>query len=484
MMRKFFLLIHLAMICQMVQAQSGLRPRGDVNCDWEVNIADANAVIDSIFNDAKYHALYSYATDVNADKEINIADVNTIINAIESEEVPAMPFYSGTLPVLYINTDGHRNVDSKEEYLYADWWLDPMGIDGVDSLGSFRHPLRMQIRGRGNSTWTNLDKKSYRLKFDEKHKVLGMHSSRHWALLAQALCWMGQMNDALPFEIGRRMGMAWNPHMQPVEVALNGQYIGLYFLTENVRVAKNRVNVIEQNDYETELDKVTGGWLLEIENYVQHDNIIFTEGNGQPFWITVHSPELLSEEQRDYITNFLLETDSAIYVEDKGSQLWEQYIDIDSLAIYYIVQEIVDNPEAFSGSCYIHKQRGNDTKLIFGPLWDCGSSYHRWSETYRFNEFIYENVPSYCRSRWIGEIAKFPRFQERVRFHWKRFYQEVYPEMDEYMDQFVAKIEQAGNADHKRWPQYPSDNTTERLRQFGKPSFHKKVAWLNSQWGT
>ena len=262
---------------------------------------------------------------------------------------------SGTLPMLFINTDSAAAIVSKEEYLYADWWLDPMGIDGVDSLGSFRHPLRMQIRGRGNSTWTNLDKKSYRLKFDEKHKVLGMHASRHWALLAQALSWMGQMNDALPFEIGRRMGMAWNPHMQPVEVALNGQYIGLYFLTENVRVAKNRVNVIEQNDYETELDKVTGGWLLEIENYVQHDNIIFTEGNGQPFWITVHSPELLSEEQRDYITHFLLETDSAIYVEDKESQLWEQYIDIDSLAIYYIVQEIMDNPV---GICLLHPVAG------------------------------------------------------------------------------------------------------------------------------
>lgn len=390
---------------------------------------------------------------------------------------------SGTLPVLFINTDSAAAIVSKEEYIHADWWLDPMGIDGVDSLGSYRQPLRMQIKGRGNSTWKNLEKKSYRLKFDEKHKVLGMHSSRHWALQAQALLWMGQVSDALPFEIGRRMGMAWNPHMEPVEVVLNYQYIGLYFLTENVRVAKNRVNVIEQNDFETELDQITGGWLLEIENYVQHDNIIFTEGNGQPFWVTVHSPELLSEEQRDYITNFLLETDSAIYVEDKESQLWEQYIDIDSLAIYYIVQEIMDNPEAFSGSCYIHKQRGGDTKLIFGPLWDCGSSYYRWSETYGFNEFIYENVPSYCRSRWIGEIAKFPRFQERVRFHWKRFYQEVYPEMDEFMDQFVAKIEQAGNADHVRWPQYPSDNTTDRLNQFGKPSFHKKVEWLNTQWG-
>ena len=391
--------------------------------------------------------------------------------------------YSGTLPVLYINTDSAAKIVSKEEYLYADWWLDPMGIEGADSLGSCKEPLRMQIKGRGNSTWTNLEKKSYRLKFDEKHKILGMQSSRHWVLLANALCWMGQMNDALPFEIGRRMGMSWNPHIEPVEVVLNGDYIGLYFLTEKIRVAKHRVNVIEQADYATDPDEITGGWLLEIENYVQADNIKFTEGNGKPFWVTVHSPELLSPEQEDYITNFLLETDSAIYVTDKESPLWEQYIDIDSLAIYYIVQEVIDNPESFSGSCYIHKQRGNDTKLIFGPLWDCGSSFYRWSETYEFNEFIYENIPSYCLSRWIGEIAKFPHFQERVRYHWKQFYEHVYPEMDAYMDQFVARIEAAGNADHVRWPQYPSENSTLRLNVFGKPSFHKKVEWLNSQWG-
>ena len=41
--------------------QGGLRPRGDVNCDWEVNIADINALVDSIFSGAKYNALYTYA---------------------------------------------------------------------------------------------------------------------------------------------------------------------------------------------------------------------------------------------------------------------------------------------------------------------------------------------------------------------------------------------------------------------------------------
>lgn len=139
--------------------------------------------------------------------------------------------FSGTLPVLFINTEGGREIDSKDEYVNAEWWLDNQGDQRFESIGSRKNPLKTEIKGRGNATWTNLEKKPYRLKFGEKHKVLGMPSSRHWVLLANAEYWMGQLNDALPFEIGNRMGMAWNPRMQPVEVVLNGDYIGLYFLT-------------------------------------------------------------------------------------------------------------------------------------------------------------------------------------------------------------------------------------------------------------
>lgn len=392
--------------------------------------------------------------------------------------------YSGTLPVLFINTDAGRAIESKEEYVHAEWWLENLGDKQFESIGSKSAPLGMQIKGRGNATWTNLDKKSYRLKFDQKHAVLGMPSSRHWVLMANAQYWMGQLNDALPFEIGRRLGMAWNPRMQPVEVVLNDDYIGLYFLTEKIRVAKDRVNIEKQEDYQTDPEDITGGWLLEIDNYIEPDNITFIEGNGMPFWVTPHSPEHLSFEQRDYITHFLMEADEAIYCSDKSSTLWEDYIDIDSLAVFYIVNEVIDNPEAFSGSCFMYKHKGQDTKLIFGPMWDCGSSFYRYGSTYQFNEFIYENIPNYCRSRWIAEIAKFPRFQERVRYHWTRFFEEVYPAMENFMADFTARIEAAGNCDHERWPQYSSDNITARMRAFEKPCFEKKVAWLNSQWST
>ena len=484
MKRAVYILVLLAIVvCSGADARDLLRPRGDVNCDWELNIADINALIDAIAAGTPYHSFYTYDHDINGDKEINLADLNLLVDAILGGELSPMPVYSGTLPVLFINTEGYQDIVSKEEYLQAGWWLDNMGDENFESLGSSQQPLRMQIKGRGNATWTNMEKKPFRLKLNEKKAMMGMPANRHWVLLANEGMWMGLMNDNLPFELGRRMGLAWNPRQEPVEVVLNGQYIGLYFLTEQVRVGKNRVNVVEQSDGETNLAKITGGWLLEIDNYEEPGNISFTEGSGEPFWVTPKSPEVLSADQRDYITNFLLEADSAIYVEDKDSVVWEQYIDIDSLAIYYLVQEAVDNPEAFSGSCFMHKQRGDSTKLIFGPMWDCGSSFTRYKKSYPFNEFIYENQPSYCRCRWIREIAKFPHFQERVRYHWQRFYNEVYPQMDAYIDAFAAKIEQAGTADFNRWPQSQSNVIRLRVNQYFKPCFHKKVAWLNTQWG-
>ena len=483
MMRKLLVILIAVFTVPSMFAQAGLRPRGDVNCDWEVNIADINTLVDSILHGAKYHSFYSYATDVNGDKEINIADLNLLVDAVLGHELPPMPAYSGTLPVLFINTEGHRNIDSKEVYLNADWWLDNMGIDDYESIGSAEFPLGTQIKGRGNATWTNVDKKSFRLKLDDKQEMMGMPSNKHWNLMAYPDSWMGKISDAMSFEMGRRMGMAWNPLQEPVEVVLNGQYIGLYFLTEKIRVDKNRVNIVEQKDNETDSTKVTGGWLLEIDNYSEPGQIVFYDGDSVKIRFTPHSPEELSDVQRDYITTFLTSADSTIFVENKADSTWENYIDIDSLVIYYLVHEAMDNPEAFSGSCYMHKEHGDSTKMVFGPFWDCGSSFTRYTSTYQFDHFIYEELPSYCRSHWIGEIAKFSHFQERRRYHWERFYTEVYPMMDAFIDAFGAKVEAAGNADFVRWPQYSANHLSYRLDNFTKPCFHKKVAWLQSQWG-
>lgn len=80
---------------------------------------------------------------------------------------------SGTLPVLYIETKNHEPIVSKETYLNAVYHLDPMGVEGVEALGSETDPLPMQIRGRGHSSWKGV-KKPYKIKLGKKTAIMGM----------------------------------------------------------------------------------------------------------------------------------------------------------------------------------------------------------------------------------------------------------------------------------------------------------------------
>ena len=381
--------------------------------------------------------------------------------------------WSGTLPVLFINTE--QAVTSKETYVAGTCYIDALSLAGYESLGSADSPLSLQVKGRGNYTWTAFEKKPYRLKFDEKVQPLGMDKSRHFTLLAHADDDMGFLRNTVGFELSRMMQLAYTPGQQPVEVVLNGNYIGLYMLTDKIRVAKSRVNITEQADEETDPDKITGGWLLEIDNYEDENQLRLKESNGSALNFTCHSPEVLSREQKDYMTDFLQRTDLAIYQQDKNSTLWEEFIDMDALARYYVVQEMMDDAESFHGSCFLHKDRGADTKLVFGPVWDFGNAFRRG-----FNQFIYENPP--FGQNWIGEIARYPRFQQAVRKVWQTFLASEYPRLDPFIDNFVAQIAAAAVSDGKRWPDYSQANMNDRKQNF-KRCLSRKVDFLRSQWG-
>lgn len=383
--------------------------------------------------------------------------------------------YSGTLPVMFINTEGAVPITSKDEYVYADYYVDNMGIEGIENVGSQDAPQLMEIRGRGNYTWSDFDKKPYRIKLDQKTPLLGMKRNKHFALLAHPDDKLGFLRNTVGFEISRRLGLAWTPAQQPVEVVLNGDYLGLYMLTEIIRVEPDRVNITEQANYETNRFLITGGWLVEIDNYLEEEQIRTVEGNGNSIWSTYKSPELLSDEQRTYLTGLINTANAAIYVNDKTNNSWEKYIDPDTLACFYLTQELLDDTESFHGSCYWHKENGDSTKIMFGPVWDFGNAFHRTP-----NRFIYDK-PAFTQT-WIGEIAKFPHFQEIVLKHWNRYVRMHHKSMDEFIDDFIGKIYYAAMSDAARWPQYGNPDILNDRDTF-KSYFHSKYSWLASQWG-
>ena len=155
---------------------------------------------------------------------------------------------SGTLPVIYINIDGGAEVTTKETYLSATYYVDPMGVAGVEAIGSVDVQLPLQIKGRGNYSWTGFDKKPYKLKLAQKTALLGMNKSKQFVLLAHADDNKGFLRNAVGLQLSRMIGLQWTPRDVPCELVINGSYRGLYFLTENIKIDKARVNITEQED--------------------------------------------------------------------------------------------------------------------------------------------------------------------------------------------------------------------------------------------
>ncbi|MBR5436939.1 MAG: CotH kinase family protein [Muribaculaceae bacterium] len=384
--------------------------------------------------------------------------------------------YSGTLPVMYINTAGGAVIDSKETYVEATAYIDNLGLEGYESLGSAAAPLPLLIKGRGNHTWEYFDKKPYRLKFNEKQSIFGMPANRHWVLLAHAdddLCFL---RDEIGFQLSRLMEMKWTPGHKPVEVVLNGDYIGLYFIAEKIRVGKNRVNIVEQPDEATDPEVITGGWLIEIDNYWGLNQVKIWETEGHIIRFVTKTPENRSTEQTEYLRDYVTRINNAIHTEDKSSKEWQNYIDVDTLSRFYVMNEVIDNAAAFHGSCYMHKEIGTEPKWIFGPVWDFGNTL--WRDNRQFIDVETEtNVP-----KWIGELRKFPDFQEKFIDMWHWFYATKYPSLDSYIDSFVAKIASAAVADYARWPEYGCSDPQARKNEF-KRRMAEKVAFLLEQWG-
>ena len=386
--------------------------------------------------------------------------------------------YSGTLPVLYIQTENNAAIVSKDYYLNATYYVDALGLTGYENLGSASAPLTMEIKGRGNYTWKDFNKKPYRLKLTDKQPLLGMTKSKHFALLAHAddaQNKKGFMRNQVGFELSRMIGMEWTPNVKPVEVVLNGDYIGLYFLTETIRVDKDRVNIVEQEDKETDAAAITGGWLVEIDNYDEDPHVTISEGGRHTMWFTYKTPEVLSSQQEQYLTQQMKLIDNLVYGDKNSNELW-QYLDIDALARFYIVQEIMDNYESFHGSCYLYREKGANERWKFGPVWDFGSSYNRDKTQYLFEGDVWHN-------HWIPEICKFPAFTEQVKKIWKEFYSTKFNEIFTFTNAQLSLLKTAAVSDANRWTDYSGNKDLQKRINNVNTWLTNSAKWLNEQWG-
>ena len=374
-----------------------------------------------------------------------------------------------SMPVVRIDTTGEAPIVSKDDYVTGSLTVSPApGGAPTDAVTG-----ALEIKGRGNSTW-NQPKKPYRLKLGKAAALLGMPSSKHWVLLANFLD-KSALRNSIAFELGAKSSLAWTPKSRFVEVVLNGKYVGLYQLVEQIRLDKQRINIDALSEDDTTGDALTGGY--HIERDARWDAKIepgFLSSKSQPF--TLKDPEEPTPEQLAYIKGYVNSTESAIFgtgFKDPVSG-YAKYIDVPSFIDWFLIHEYLRVNDAWYSSTNMYKPRLG--KLYAGPLWDFDLSMGTPNPS---SSMPPTGAWVATRSIWFKRLLEDPAFLTAVKARWKELRPAV-SSLPAYIDQQQALTSTAAAEDFKVWggkSTQPAEIT--RIRAF----LQARATWMDSQYG-
>ena len=223
--------------------------------------------------------------------------------------------------------------------------------DGRREVASFDD---VQIKGRGNGTWVQ-EKKPYQIKFSRREDLFGMGKVRKWVLLANALDATNLRTD-IAFYIERMLGLNNASDGRFVELYVDNEYQGLYYLTHAIEIGKKAVDLRDPLGIIIELDNIYG-WMGEYYETNNKDKLVVKD---------VVTRDKTKEAMKEFLESF---NEFEMAVKKNDYEKVTEMIDVESFAQYYLLSEFTVNPDAYWTSFYMYKDGSND-KIHAGPGWD------------------------------------------------------------------------------------------------------------------
>ena len=370
------------------------------------------------------------------------------------------------LPVVRITTENFTlsDIESKRKYKGSgDNWIDervwrPTDQELLDKTagasiriekadGKVDCEVATQIKGRGNASW-NYNKKPYALKLGKKTSVLGMPKHKRWVLLANwkdrtllrndATFWLSQqVSDNI-----KSPSFPYSVHGQFVELEFNGQYRGNYYLCEQIKIDKNRLNLTEIQDDEVGTSDpylITGPYIMEIDNnydeqYKFKSGFYGRTSSPDGLKYMFHEPdENLSEAAQNYMKDYIQSMETLIKKIPDGIYGYRRFLDMDSAIWFMFINELTGNGDFFNTdntstsstyygphSTFLYKDRdkedGTLSKLFMGPVWDF--DYLTFcNKSGRSNRWVGVNQSNY----YYYYLTQDPQFRSRAYELWSTY---------------------------------------------------------------
>jgi hypothetical protein len=294
-------------------------------------------------------------------------------------------FQTSNLPIVFIETSGAPIPDEPK----IDAWMKvvdngPGQINHVsDAPNHFDGRIGIELRGSTSNFLS--DKKPYSVEIrddageDLNFPLLGMPPESDWAFLAPFND-KSLIREALMFNLAREV-MPWAPRCRFVELLLNGEYQGIYMVTEKIKRGKDRVNIAKLKADDLSGDALTGGYILKLDKIAGAPN----EGWISPFphvpgaWQTtlwqIEYPKFgnVQPAQKDYIQQWITEFETVMqspaFADPENG--YPKYLDVRSFLDFTLLNEMAKCVDAYRLSTFFWKDRDDrDPRLHAGPVWD------------------------------------------------------------------------------------------------------------------
>jgi|GEM_PF-816333 len=391
-----------------------------------------------------------------------------------------------------------------------------------------------RINGRGNATW-EAAKKPYNIKLSKSTSLLGMIRHDKWSLLANHYD-ASHMRNALSHSLAEYAGLDFTSKLEPVDLYVNNEYLGLYSLVERREVGgavnitnleketekandgadlstfpRGGLNMYVPNTYKyfkipKDPADITGGYLIEYELDYRYKNEVsgFVTKKGQA--VTLTSPEYASKRQVQYIRAFVQDMENAIYSSsgyNRKGKHYTDYVDEESLAKMYLLQEYTMNVDAGVTSCFFYKESDltGDGKLHAAPAWDFdvafGNSDERDTVNLKDPNLWWANRGRIrnALSWWIWTphiftaLCKHAGFKDAALRQWQNVYAPLVETMlnpaapaasqgMQYIGSYADSIRESANINNLFWGTGDFGATASFVHDFAQ----KRAAFMNQPW--
>ena len=428
-----------------------------------------------------------------------------------NQSLSAQILTESNLPIIIIETEDNEIPD--EPKIPAIIGIIDNGVGQMNNVNDeIKRGGHIGIETRGNSTQL-YEKKTYTIElWDEEENeisvsLLGMGGEEDWILHAMVID-KTQLRVPMNFDLFRKMGH-YAANYRFVEVVLDGEYQGLYILTEKIKRDDDRVDIAKLDEDDIAGDSLTGGYILRIDWTWDVEEEDLLESNyesqaGIPMNYQWYYPksDRIQPEQKEYISKYIDDFEDAVFASDFTNEdglRYTDYIDLNTFVDFLLINEFSKNSDGYKLSTYMHKDKDSKGgKLKAGPIWDFDQTYglstvcssHITSGwTYLQNQDDCGDIAS--MPLWWQEMMSDPIFINRLNCRWKDF-RSSFLQKDSlflWLDTQTTFLEEPLDRNFERWDfignniwiePFPIPETYEGEISYMKNWIEERLEWMDA----